>query len=87
MRVSKEFLKDFAFLANYYKWTPAEIEEIKQETRASSELKIYWEKLAYAHRNGYEQTKENGYMRLQNWYLERGLDDPFVLSTKEQGAA
>ena len=67
MLVSKQFLRDFAFIANYYGWTSLDIEEVKQQTRASPELKAYWSELAAAHRQGYKQTKENNYMRLIEW--------------------
>jgi hypothetical protein len=32
--VSKSFLRDFAYLANRYCWTPADIEEMKAAIRA-----------------------------------------------------
>jgi hypothetical protein len=67
MLVSKQFLMLFAELANRYKWDKNDIEEIKEATRRDPELKIYWETLGKAHRNGYEQKKENGYIRLFKW--------------------
>ncbi len=67
MLVSRQFLKDFAYIANYYGWTDKEVEEVKAETRNSPELRYYWQELARAHRQGYRQTKENNYMRLAEW--------------------
>lgn len=67
MKVSKQFLRDFAYLANFYGWSPTDIEDIKTQTRASVELRDYWTRLAVAHRAGYQQTKTNGYERLQPW--------------------
>lgn len=67
MKVSKTFIKDFAYLANYYGWEGAELEDVKQQTRDSPELKRYWQRLAAAHRAGYEQTKQNNYERLAQW--------------------
>jgi hypothetical protein len=78
MKVSKQFLKDFAYLANRYGWTPADIEEIKAETRASpGPMCRYWTNLAVAHRSGYEQTSENGYVRLHAWCAQQGWADPY----------
>lgn len=79
MKVSKAFLKDFAYLANRYGWTPADIEDIKAATRANPEpMRRYWTTLAAAHRAGYEQTPENGFIRLQAWCAEQGWPDPFA---------
>jgi hypothetical protein len=79
MQVSKQFLKDFAYLANRYGWTSADIEEVKTVTRMNPEpMRRYWSTLATAHRTGYEQTKENGFIRLQAWCAQQGLPDPFA---------
>jgi hypothetical protein len=75
MRVSKQFLKDFAFLANHYGWTPADIEDVKQYTRDNPDMVRYWTTLAQAHRAGYEQTEGNGFVRLSAWLRERGADE------------
>jgi hypothetical protein len=72
MKVSRQFLKDFAYLANYYGWTPADIEDIKAQTRANpGPMVLYWTTLANAHRAGYKQTRLNGYIRLQAWCDEK----------------
>lgn len=76
MKVSKGFLRNFAYLANRYGWMPADIEEIKAHTRANPSMVRYWTLLAAAHRAGYEQTAENGYIRLQAWCTERGWPWP-----------
>lgn len=79
MRVSKQFMRDFAYLANLYGWTPADIEEIKEHTRANPEtMRRYWSNLATAHRAGYEQTPGNGFIRLREWCDQRGLSDPYT---------
>jgi hypothetical protein len=68
MKVSKDFLRDFAYLANLYEWTPADIEDVKAQTRANPEsMRRYWTTLAAAHRAGYKQTPANGYERLGSW--------------------
>jgi hypothetical protein len=78
MNVSKAFLRDFAYVANFYRWSAADVEEVKAHTREhSDEMKRYWTVLAAAHRAGYVQTKENDFMRLQPWCASRGLGDPF----------
>ena len=68
MNVSRQFLRDFAYLANRYGWNAADIEEVKAHMREHVEpMRWYWTTLAAAHRAGYEQTKENGFIRLQAW--------------------
>jgi hypothetical protein len=71
MNVSKQFINDFAYLANLYGWAAGDIEDVKAQTRANPEpMRRYWTTLASAHRAGYEQTAANGHMRLGDW-LER----------------
>lgn len=77
MNVSRQFLKDFAYVANRYGWTPEVIEEAKAEIRANPKLVRYWTILASAHRQGYEQTQENGYLRLDRWFEQTGRPNPF----------
>lgn len=88
MKVSKQFLRDFAYLANLYAWTPADIEEIKEQTRANPEaMRRYWTNLAIAHQAGYEQTPENGYIRLREWCLLQGWSDPYTTDLEQWRAA
>lgn len=68
MKVSKQFLRDFAYLANLYGWDARDIEDAKAQTRASPEpMRRYWTVLAAAHRAGYQQSRANGYERLGAW--------------------
>jgi hypothetical protein len=68
MNVSKKFIQDFAYIANLYAWSVADIEDVKAQTRASpAELGRYWTRLAAAHRAGYQQTGANNFMRLGHW--------------------
>ena len=67
MLVNKSFLRDFAELANLYEWDGSVLEDVKEQTRNSPELKLYWQRLAKAHRNGYTQTRENNWERLECW--------------------
>lgn len=40
MNVSRQFLKDFAYLANYYGWTPADIDDVKADTRTNPDWSL-----------------------------------------------
>lgn len=73
MNVSKQFLRDFAYLANLYGWTADDVEDVKAQTRSNpSEMVPYWTRLAAAHRGGYSQTPENNFMRLGQWLQFQG---------------
>jgi hypothetical protein len=72
MKVSKQFLLDFAYIANLYGWNAEDVEDAKAQTRAHPDLRSYWTRLAAAHRAGYEQTRENNFMRLGQWLHGRG---------------
>ena len=73
MRVSRQFLQDFAYIANRYGWNAADIEEVKAATRADPDgMCRYWSTLAKAHRAGYEQNAVNGYLRLDAWCVQQG---------------
>ena len=68
MKVSKQFLRDFAYIANLYGWNAKDVEDAKAQTRANPvEMRRYWTQLAAAHRAGYEQIRENNYIRLDQW--------------------
>ena len=77
MNVSRAFLKDFAYIANRYGWTATDIEEVKVATRTDPDRMChYWTTLAAAHRAGYEQTPENGFLRLHTWCEQQGWPAP-----------
>ena len=67
MKVNKQFLQDFAYIANLYGWNVDDVEDAKAQTRVHPELHSYWIQLAAAHRAGYQQTRENNHMRLGQW--------------------
>lgn len=68
MKVSREFLKDFAYIANLYGWDAADIDDAKAQTRAApGPMLAYWTMLAAAHRAGYRQDSANGFIRLSAW--------------------
>ena len=64
MNVSRAFMRDFAYLANRYKWEGRVLDEVKDQTRESQELRDYWSKLAAAHRAGYSPSQANNWERL-----------------------
>ena len=65
--VSKQFLKDFAQLANFFEWGIAEIEEMKMCVREDKGMKEYLTDLAKAHRDGYTRNIDNNFQRLHEW--------------------
>jgi hypothetical protein len=67
-----------SLLAKHYRWTPADVKDVEVDTQANPDLGRYWIVLANAIRAGYEQTPENGFIRLQAWCAQRGLPDPFI---------
>lgn len=77
IKVSKQFIIDFAQLANKFDWTLSEIEEFKQVVRENPEMKRYLSVLAAAIRAGYEQTEENIHVRLEEWCRIKGFNDIF----------
>lgn len=70
-KVSRSFLRDFAYIANLYEWSDSTVEEVKEQTRGSPELMAYWCDLAAAHRDGYRQTEANNWQRLDAWKQTR----------------
>jgi len=73
MKVSKRFLRDFAYLANLYGWNTEDVEDAKAQTRANpGEMVRYWTQLAAAHRAGYAQTPENNFVRVEQWLQLQG---------------
>jgi hypothetical protein len=77
MKVSRQFLQDFAYIANRYGWTAADIEQVKEATRADPDRMCrYWSTLAKAHRAGYEQNAANGFIRLHVWCAANGMEGP-----------
>lgn len=87
MKVSRQFLRDFAEIANRYGWTADDIEEVKTEVRAAgAPIVKYLQTLAAAHRAGYEQTRENGYIRLHSWCVANGWSDPAATTPAPDGA-
>ena len=77
-KVDKSFLRDFAELANYYRWDREDIAEMKQHIRDGGREAVRWyQLLARAHREGYRQTRQNDYQRLHRWCQQAGIEWEF----------
>ena len=87
MKVSKQFLRDFAYIANLYGWNAEDVEDAKAQTRAYPELRMYWTQLAAAHRAGYQQTRENNHMRLGQWLQLQATSTAGDIQYKEHDEA
>ena len=84
MKVSKQFLRDFAYIANLYGWNTEDVEDAKAQTRTNpSELVPYWTRLAAAHRAGYQQNRENNYIRLEQWLQQQTVGAGTNFQNKE----
>ena len=77
MEITASFIEDLKYLAKYYEWNAADKAEIKASFKDSPPMVRYFTILAAAHRAGYSQGASNGYVRLKDWCLSNGLDDPF----------
>ena len=70
---------DLKYLAAYYQWSPEDKVEIRSAFTGSPEMVRFFTVLAAAHRAGYTQCAGNGFIRLNDWCKENGLDDPYDL--------
>jgi hypothetical protein len=68
---------DLRYLSQYYGWNDADKIEVRAAFTDCEEMVRYFTVLAAAHRAGYAQHAGNGFVRLQRWCEENGLDDPF----------
>jgi hypothetical protein len=73
-KVSRQFIGEFAAVANHFGWNPEEVEEFKSIVRGerNGEMMRYISKMAYALQNGYRQTEKNKFIRLDQWLWNRG---------------
>lgn len=78
MRVSQSFVEDLKYLANYYQWNEQDKKEVKAAIKGSEPMVRYFTILAAAHRAGYSQDAGNGFVRLKDWCIARGLGDPYL---------
>jgi hypothetical protein len=77
MDLCKSEIVDLRYLRQYYGWDDKDARQVMQSIRETEHAARYYVILAGAHRAGYRQTSENGYMRLQLWCAMKGLPDPF----------
>jgi len=86
MMFSKQFLRDFACIANLYGWNAEDVEDAKAQTKSNpGELVPYWTRLAAAHRAGYQQTVDNNYMRLGQWLQLQNDGSPSTGAATSEG--
>lgn len=69
---------DLKYLAAYYQWDDEDKKEVRAAFTGSHEMVRYFTVLAAAHRAGYRQDAGNGFIRLRDWCLSHGLDDPYA---------
>ena len=77
MNYPTTFSKDMQELAKFYGWNDDDKKEVRAAFTDCEPMVRYFTILAAAHRAGYEQHAGNGFIRLQNWCAENGLEDPF----------
>ena len=73
--VTEEFAKDFRYVVWFYDMSEAEAEEWRGMVRANpGPMMDYIATLAMAMRNGYQQTADNNYVRLNTWLVDNWRD-------------
>jgi hypothetical protein len=77
LKLNESEIDDLHYLRQYYGWDDKDARQVMQSIRETEHAARYYVILAGAHRAGYRQTPENGYMRLQPWCAMNGLPDPF----------
>jgi hypothetical protein len=77
MKYPVTFSDDLKYLAAYYGWNAEDKKEVRAAFTDSEPMVRYLTILAAAHRAGYSQGAGNGFQRLKDWCLERGLPDPY----------
>lgn len=77
MQLNERETRDLRFLRQRLAWDDNDAKQVMQSIRESEHGARYYTVLAAAHRAGYEQTAANGFIRLQEWCIEKGLPDPF----------
>jgi len=68
---------DLKYLSNFYNWSDEDKKEVRAAFTNCPEMVRYFITLAAAHRAGYKQCAGNGHIRLREWCLEKGLEDPY----------
>ncbi len=77
MKYPATFSDDLKQLSAYYEWNAEDKTEIRKAFTDCEPMVKYLVNLAAAHRAGYAQHAGNGFVRLQQWCIEKGLPDPY----------
>jgi hypothetical protein len=77
MIVQKSFVDDLKYLAARYEWNAEDKDDVRAAIKDCQPMVRYFTVLAAAHRAGYSQDAGNGFVRLKDWCLAQGLDDPY----------
>jgi hypothetical protein len=77
MELSESEITDLRYLRQRYGWDDQGARDVMQSIQATPDGARYYTVLAAAHRAGYKQDAGNSFMRLRDWCLARGLDDPY----------
>lgn len=77
MKYPVTFSDDLKYLATYYEWDAGDKKEIREAFTDCEPMVRYLTILAAAHRAGYSQDAGNGFVRLKDWCLVNGLEDPY----------
>ena len=87
IKVSKQFLRDFAQVSNRFDWDIGDIEEFKKIIRVDNEMKMYIQSLAAALRAGYKDPKTRCRQTLNAWCTQNGLKSPLIAGFSEDDLA
>ena len=68
---------DLRYLAVYYQWNDEDKKGVRAAFTNCPPMVRYFTVLAAAHRAGYSQDAGNGFVRLRDWCLAQGFDDPY----------
>jgi len=77
LKYPANFASDMRELSAFYGWNEEDKKEVRAAFTDCEPMVRYFTILAAAHRAGYSQHAGNGFVRLREWCLARGLDDPY----------
>lgn len=77
MKYPERLSTDLKYLSEFYKWNDEDKKEVRAAFTNCEPMVKYFITLAAAHRAGYTQCAANGHVRLREWCLQKGLEDPY----------
>lgn len=77
MKYPARLSDDLKYLSEFYKWTDEDKKEVRAAFTNCEPMVKYFIALAAAHRAGYVQCAGNGHIRLREWCIEKGIEDPY----------